>query len=156
MNMKGNICGVALGVFLAVMSAGVAGAQEYVGTPVEISKEKVKIDGKLCYSHIVLERQTLYSISKAYGVSIDDIYRFNPSIKDTGLKKNSIIIIPSQSALKADQTVQKEEAKINHRTTVRTSLRRRRSGTPVRPFLNPKRKLSERTAGRLRGRPEYT
>ena len=119
MNMKGNICGVALGVFLAVMSAGMAGAQEYVGTPVEISKEKVKIDGKLCYSHIVLERQTLYSISKAYGVSIDDIYRFNPSIKDTGLKKNSIIIIPSQSALKADQTAQKEEAKINHSTTAK-------------------------------------
>ena len=53
-------------------------AQEYVNTPVEISKEKVKVDGKVCYSHVVLEKQTLYSISKAYGVSIADIYRFNP------------------------------------------------------------------------------
>lgn len=74
-------------------------AQEYVSTPVEISKEKVKVDGKVCYSHIVLEKQTLYSISKAYGVSIDDIYRFNPSVKENGLKKNSIIIIPSADAL---------------------------------------------------------
>ena len=40
-------------------------AQEYVAPPVTISKEKVKIDGKAFYSHIVLERQTLFSISKA-------------------------------------------------------------------------------------------
>ena len=36
-------------------------AQEYTGSPVEISKEKVKVDGKVCFSHIVLEKQTLYS-----------------------------------------------------------------------------------------------
>ena len=81
-------------------------AQEYVNTPVEISKEKVKVDGKICYSHIVLEKQTLYSISKAYGVSIDDIYRFNPSARENGLKKNSIIIIPSQEAISIPQPKQ--------------------------------------------------
>lgn len=81
-------------------------AQEYINTPVEISKEKVKVDGKICYSHIVLEKQTLYSISKAYSVSIDDIYRFNPSVKENGLKKNSIIIIPSQEAVAASQPKQ--------------------------------------------------
>ena len=64
-----------------------------------ISKEKVKIDGKICYSHIVLERQTLYSISKAYNVSVEDIYRFNPTLKETGLKKNGIILIPSAEAI---------------------------------------------------------
>ena len=69
-------------------------AQEYVSTPVEISQEKIKVDGKVCYSHVVLEKQTLYSISKAYGVTIDDIYKYNPSTKENGLKKNSIIIIP--------------------------------------------------------------
>lgn len=62
-------------------------AQEYTNTPVTISKEKVRVNGKLCWSHIVLERQTLYSISKAYNVSIDDIIRFNPSIKENGLKR---------------------------------------------------------------------
>lgn len=81
-------------------------AQTYVNTPVEISKEKVRIDGKICYSHIVLERQTLYSISKAYGVTIEDIYRFNPTVKEVGLKKNSIIIIPSQDAIKSSVSVQ--------------------------------------------------
>ena len=83
-------------------------AQNYQNTPVEISKEKVKVDGKICYSHIVLEKQTLYSISKAYSVTIDDIYRFNPSVKENGLKKNSIIIIPSPEALAASQPKQEE------------------------------------------------
>ena len=45
---------VAMSVFPPEMTA-----QSYVPTPVTISKEKVRIDGKICYSHIVLERQTL-------------------------------------------------------------------------------------------------
>lgn len=75
-------------------SAHIAGAQEYVAPPVTISKDKVKIDGKAFYSHIVLEKQTLYSISKAYNISIDEIYKHNPSVKENGLRKNDIIIIP--------------------------------------------------------------
>lgn len=69
-------------------------AQEYVAPPVTISKEKVKIDGKAFYSHIVLERQTLFSISKAYNVTVEDIYRYNPEVKERGLRKNDIIMIP--------------------------------------------------------------
>ena len=95
----------------ATLSAAAVLAQDYVSTPVEISKEKVRIDGKICYSHIVLEKQTLYSISKAYEVSIDDIYRFNPTVKETGLKKNSIIIIPSKDALKTEQPLVQETVK---------------------------------------------
>lgn len=78
-------------------------AQEYVSEPVTVSKEKVRVNGKICYSHIVREKQTLYSIAKAYEVSVDDIYALNPTLKETGLKKNSIIIIPSKEvAAKAD------------------------------------------------------
>ena len=95
---------------LTLSAAGIQ-AQDYVSTPVEISKERVKIDGKICYSHIVLEKQTLYSISKAYEVSIEDIYRFNPTLKETGLKKNSIIIIPSKDAIKAEQPLVQETVK---------------------------------------------
>ena len=75
--------------------------QEYISTPVTVSKEKVRINGKICYSHIVKEKQTLFSIAKAYEVTVDDIYAFNPSLKETGLKKNSIILIPSPEALAA-------------------------------------------------------
>lgn len=79
----------------ALASVPPAFAQDnYVATPVTVSKEKVKVNGRLCYSHVVLERQTLFSISKAYGVSIEDIYKYNPDVKANGLKKNSIIVIP--------------------------------------------------------------
>lgn len=97
-------------------------AQSYVQAPVTISKEKVRIDGKVCYSHIVLERQTLYSISKAYNVSIEDIYRFNPTLKETGLKKNGIILIPSAEALESriadEQKKNEEEAAARRQETL--------------------------------------
>ncbi len=79
---------------LAACTVSAASAQEYVNTPVEISKEKVRIGGQVCYSHIVLEKQTLYSICKAYNVTAGDIYKYNPGVKENGLKKNSILIIP--------------------------------------------------------------
>lgn len=85
-----------LAFILTAFIPAAASAQEYESTPVTISKDKVRVDGKICYSHVVLERQTLFSISKAYNVSIDEIYRYNPSVKEEGLKKNSILIIPVQ------------------------------------------------------------
>ena len=88
----------ALAASLLLLLPEQGAAQAYEPVPVTISKEKVKIDGKICYSHVVLERQTLYSISKAYNVSVEDIYRFNPTLKETGLKKNGIILIPSADA----------------------------------------------------------
>ena len=87
-----------------LMATGIAGtvyAQTYENTPVEISKEKLKVNGQICYSHIVLERQTLYSICQAYNVSIEDIYQYNPAVKEKGLQKNSILIIPAVTAAKA-------------------------------------------------------
>jgi len=68
--------------------------QDYVPTPVTVSREKVKLNGKVYLSHVVLERQTLFGISKAYGVDVEDIYEANPSLRETGLQKNAIILIP--------------------------------------------------------------
>lgn len=101
----------------AVMSSGFAEAvyaQEYESTPVTISKEKLKINGQVCYSHIVLEKQTLFSICKAYNVTTQDIYKYNPSVKERGLQKNSILIIPmvenpDETSLQAEETETAEE-----------------------------------------------
>ncbi len=79
---------------LALCTYKSASAQEYQNTPVQISTEKVRIGNEVCYSHVVQEKQTLYSICKAYNVSTEDIYKYNPSVKENGLKKHSIIIIP--------------------------------------------------------------
>ena len=86
-------------------------AQDYVSTPVTVSKDKVRVNGKICWSHIVREKQTLFSIAKAYDVTVDDIHAFNPTLKETGLKKNSIIIIPSKEALQEKPAAQSEQMK---------------------------------------------
>jgi len=79
---------------LAVLGCAQALAQDYVPTPVTVSKEKVKLNGKVYLSHVVLEKQTLYSISKAYGVSEEDLYEANPSLRELGLQKNAILLVP--------------------------------------------------------------
>lgn len=79
---------------IAVLGCAQALAQDYVPTPVTVSREKVKLNGKVYLSHVVLEKQTLYSISKAYGVTEEDLYEANPSLRETGLQKNAILLVP--------------------------------------------------------------
>ena len=89
---------------LCLLTAGgpFASAQEYVAPGVVTSKEKVRIGGKVYYSHVVQERQTLFSISKAYGVSLQEIYEANKSLnlEQEGLKKNQILLIPAKETAK--------------------------------------------------------
>lgn len=92
--MKRIFGNLLIAIALTAVNPWAGMAQEYVNTPVTVSKDKVRVNGELCYSHVVLEKQTLFSISKAYNVSVDEIYRLNPSVKDNGLKKNAIILIP--------------------------------------------------------------
>ena len=94
-----------------------AWAQDYVAPPVSISKDKVKIDGEVFYSHVVLERQTLYSICKAYHVSFEDIYKYNPSVEEYGLRKNDIIIIPVVE-IPEQAPVHRQSAQTPNETTV--------------------------------------
>lgn len=106
MKTRGLFCAlICTGIALATPS--VSRAQQYEAVPVTISKEKVKVDGVICYSHVVREKQTLYSICKVYQVSPEDIYKYNPGIKENGLKKNTILIIPSIS-----QVVESDKHKV--------------------------------------------
>ena len=52
------------------------------------------VDGKEYFFHPVLQGQTLFSITRAYGVSQDDIYEANPELRDHGLRYDQIIRIP--------------------------------------------------------------
>ena len=60
---------------------------------VEISTEIFKINGENYYMHYIRSGETLYSISKAYHVSIEDITKVNPKLDD-GLQADMVIIIP--------------------------------------------------------------
>ena len=96
-----RLASILIGTLLA-LGGTAAMAQEYVPTPVTVSKEKVKLNGKVYLSHVVLERQTLYGIASAYGVKVDDIYEANPSLRETGLQKNAIILIPFRDGVREE------------------------------------------------------
>src|SRR5690606_10622866 len=54
-------------------------------------------------SHRVQKGETLYSISKQYNVSADDITTLNPEVKD-GLKENTVLIIPVKVEVNTENT----------------------------------------------------
>ena len=90
--MKNRI--IALLWTLAALSAPGLSAQDYVATPVQVSQEKVRLNGKVYLSHAVKERQTLFGIAKAYGVTVDDLYEANPELRENGLKTDTTILVP--------------------------------------------------------------
>ena len=119
MNMK-HIFPLAVAFMLAAFSPSWISAQEYVAPKVTISKEKVRSGGKVFYSHVVQERQTIYSISKAYGVTMEEIYEANPALKleTEGLKKDQILLIPYKGDI---QEAVEPEVKTEPATTVQVT-----------------------------------
>ena len=87
-------------LLLATAAAPYASAQDFVPTPVEISQDKVNVNGEIFYLHKVLPKQTLYSISKAYGVPADAIQKVNPSLTE-GLKAGMLLYIPQAAVAPA-------------------------------------------------------
>ena len=71
-------------------------AQSYESAPVTLSQEKVSKDGKTYLAHTVLDHQTLYSISRAYGVNFQDILDANPGedLSAGNIKAGQIVLIP--------------------------------------------------------------
>jgi LysM repeat protein/ABC-type branched-subunit amino acid transport system substrate-binding protein len=67
-------------------------AQEQV--PVEVSRQKIVYDGMVYYMHQVKKGQTLYSISKAYNVTVSQIINEN-KITDNSIKEGQILRIPA-------------------------------------------------------------
>ncbi|MCL2097424.1 MAG: LysM peptidoglycan-binding domain-containing protein [Bacteroidales bacterium] len=84
-------------VFLLLLPFSAVLAQTVQPVPVDISTELVKIQGKVFYVHHVLKGQTLYSISRVYGVTQDEIHRYNPQVKGIGLQEGMFLQIPQQA-----------------------------------------------------------
>ena len=98
--------------FLALLLLILAGtaqdvfAQDYPPVPVTVSRSQVNLNGKTYYAHIVLERQTIYGITKAYGVTEEDLYAANPLLKQEGLKAGTVLYVPTVSEQKAAPATQ--------------------------------------------------
>jgi len=80
---------------IALMIALVVPAGVRAQVPVEVSGEKMIVGSKIYYMHEVLKNQTLYSISKAYKVSIAEIERENV-IPVNGIQTGQVLRIPSR------------------------------------------------------------
>ena len=112
---------LALLIWTLVSLAGVAPdvfAQDYPPVPVTISRSQVSMNGKTYYAHIVLERQTIFGITQAYGVTEEDLYAANPMLATEGLKAGTVIYVPTVSGQKnaAEKATVKKETKPAEKT----------------------------------------
>jgi LysM repeat protein len=78
---------------LGMLLSGNVKAQDVAGR----SSEKAIIGGREYYMHHVKQGQTLYGLSKLYNVSVSEIERLNPEVKD-GLKAGHVLGIPVRPA----------------------------------------------------------
>lgn len=103
------------------------------GVPgINISNEKIVSGGKTYYMHEVLKGQTLYSIAKAYRVTILDIDREN-SIPAGGIREGQVLKIPASSALTftEEQTTPEQPAAVPERKSAAETRGNTASGTAV-------------------------
>jgi LysM repeat protein len=127
---------IALIIILAVTS--VIRAQ----VPVEVSGEKIVSGGKVYYLHEVQKNQTLYSISKAYRVTVDALTRENV-IPPNGIQTGQVLRVPAadQQAAATQQprsSVQQPTTASATRPAVQSSRQAPVSGVPGISISNEK------------------
>jgi LysM repeat protein/ABC-type branched-subunit amino acid transport system substrate-binding protein len=88
-------------------------AQVPAPVAVEISSQKIVVEGKVYYMHKVVKGQTLYSISKAYNVTVDQLTREN-DIKDNGIKDGQMLKVPAVTATQSAHPASQDERYIYH------------------------------------------
>lgn len=70
---------------------------------------------KSSYRYVEVKKgQTLYNLSKTYRVSIDDIEKLNPELKDSGLKVGMILKMPLEGTEKAEEEQTNTSAKTDN------------------------------------------
>lgn len=103
-----------LGIFILLSTCLLLSAQMQ---PVEVKRtqEKTIVNGKVYYIHTILKGQTLYSISKAYEVSQEDILRENPGTDPAALKEGQALRIPATGSSQSIAYPQNKEDFIDHK-----------------------------------------
>ncbi len=78
--------------------------------PVEVkrSKNKVLLDGKQYYLHVVKKGQTLFSISQAYNVPQKEIAEENPGVM-MGIKEGETLKVPFKDEIIEDNMIKSDE-----------------------------------------------
>ena len=139
-------------IFLAVsLACTQAAAQQYQAPEVKISQDKVRVNGKSYYAHVVTEKQTLFSISKAYSVSLQDIYDANKNLdlENAGLKVGQVIFIPTSPSAShtTEKAAQEQSAASNQPAStyvVVPSPAETGSSAPVEPVIPEKKPAKDK------------
>lgn len=105
-----------LTLILFMIFPEVAGGQ----VPVEVSGQKIVTGGKVYYMHHVLQGQTLYSISRAYKVTIE-VITGNNVIPRGGIQVDQILKIPA-AGLAAEQPKPQPQVKAQPQPQAKTQL----------------------------------
>jgi LysM repeat protein len=92
----------------------ISGSDLYSQVTVERSKDKVIISGVAYYVHIVKKGETPYSITRAYGITYEELYKENPQTVQ-GVKEGQSLRIPvkSVSEMKPSPSVALQKAHDN-------------------------------------------
>jgi len=94
-----KITSLFVSVFVFLLVNGITISAQVV---VEKSKEKVIISGNQYYIHIVKKGETAFSIAKAYGITVDELVKNNPSAA-TVLKEGQALRIPVVETISDEQ-----------------------------------------------------
>lgn len=98
-----------VGLLTMSVSLSLFAQQETPNQQSKISTDKVKIDGKYYFIHIVRKGETLYSISKLYNVSQMEIAMENPDIH-LGLQVDQALKVPlNQAAISANELTKDDD-----------------------------------------------
>jgi LysM repeat protein len=89
---------------LILMSLLTCAFSQEEGVVVRKSTDKVILEGKVYYIHYVKEKETLYSISKAYNISEKVIVLENPDVT-AGLKAGMVLKIPANPVQVQEATI---------------------------------------------------
>lgn len=91
------------------------------GQEVQKSAEKVRIGGDIYYVHNVKKGETIYSLTKVYGISEDELVRTNPQLTD-GLKEGQVLRIPEKSVYVQQKDTRTPEGMIEHEVQRKETL----------------------------------
>jgi LysM repeat protein len=100
----GAAAGLKVGQVIKIPSKAVA--SKAVDTPVKVQTTPTKVNTAAANpkTHKVAAKETLYSISKKYGVSVDELKKANPGI-ESGLKLGQSLNIPLKEAAVANNPI---------------------------------------------------
>jgi len=81
---------------------------------IEVSRstERIILNGKIFYVHVVKKGETLFSIAKAYNVTTQDIIQYNPSAAE-GIKADQVLKIP-ETGNKGNEVMLKESGEYRY------------------------------------------